>query len=288
MMNKIENSTFEEERALYHLKDTVVKSCTFAGEQDGESSLKEARNVVVEDSHFSLRYPLWHAQKYALIRSTINERSRAPIWYSHDGVICQCRISGIKAFRECTHLQISDSVIDSKEFGWRCRDMEIHHTRINAEYLLFEGKNVTIDHLEMTGKYSFQYMNHVTITDSRLDTKDAFWHSKDIVVENSIVKGEYLGWFSENLTLKNCKIIGTQPLCYAKNLTLIDCEMIHTDFAFEYSDVTAEIKGSIDSVKNPKSGMITADGIGKIIKADSIMEDTCVIRIRKADGQGQR
>ena len=32
--NKIENQTFEEERALYHLQDTEVKNCTFAGKLD--------------------------------------------------------------------------------------------------------------------------------------------------------------------------------------------------------------------------------------------------------------
>ena len=37
----IENRTMDEERALYHLVDTEVKSCVFAGPADGESALKE-------------------------------------------------------------------------------------------------------------------------------------------------------------------------------------------------------------------------------------------------------
>ena len=90
-------------------------------------------------------------------------------------------------------------------------------------------------------------------------------------MENSVVKGEYLGWFSENLTLVNCKIIGTQPLCYCKNLKLINCEMEDTDLSFEYSDVDADIKGHIISVKNPKSGVITADSVGEIIREEAIM-----------------
>ena len=139
-------------------------------------------------------------------------------------------------------------------------------------YFLFESKNVEIDNLTMTGKYSFQYMKNLHITNSNLDTKDAFWHSKNIVVENSIVKGEYLGWFSENLTLINCKIIGTQPLCYCKNLKLLNCEMEDTDLSFEYSDVEADIKGHIISVKNPKSGTITADSVGEIIREDAVMK----------------
>ena len=65
--NIIENKTFDEERALYNLKDTEVRNCTFAGPSDGESVLKETRNIKVIDCKFSLRYPLWHAKKYELI-----------------------------------------------------------------------------------------------------------------------------------------------------------------------------------------------------------------------------
>ena len=57
-MKRIESVQFDEERALYNLKNTHVCDCIFAGPADGESVLKEARNVRVEKSAFSLRYPL--------------------------------------------------------------------------------------------------------------------------------------------------------------------------------------------------------------------------------------
>ena len=41
--------------------------------------------------------------------------------------------------------------------------------------------------------------------------------------------------------------------------------MENTDLSFEYSDVEADIKGYILSVKNPKSGIITADSVGEVI-----------------------
>ena len=110
------------------------------------------------------------------------------------------------------------------------------------------------------------------IENSILDTKDAFWHAKNVTVKNSVVKGEYLAWFSDGLTLINCKIIGTQPFCYCKNLKLINCETENCDLAFEYSDVEADIKGSIISIKNPRSGTIVVDNVNEIINEDSIME----------------
>ncbi|MBR5444528.1 MAG: DUF3737 family protein, partial [Clostridia bacterium] len=95
------------------------------------------------------------------------------------------------------------------------------------------------------------------------------------------VAGDYLGWYSDGLTLVRCRITGTQPLCYCNNLTLIDCTMgDDADLAFEYSDVQADIAGNIHSVKNPRSGRITADRIGEIILEDSIMETDCVITER--------
>ncbi len=55
---KMENQRFEEERALYNLRESDVIDCTFAGLADGESVLKEVREVNVINCRFSLRYPL--------------------------------------------------------------------------------------------------------------------------------------------------------------------------------------------------------------------------------------
>lgn len=279
--NYIKNNTYDEERALYNIKDTCVENCIFAGAADGESVLKEGRNYGVRDCSFSLRYPMWHAKDFALISSSMDELTRAPLWYCDRGRIENCRITGVKCLRECNDISVTGCHIESPEFGWKCNNINISDSVIDAVYFLFESRNIKIDNLNMTGKYSFQYISNMHIKNSSLDTKDAFWHGKDITVENSVVKGEYLGWFSENLTFINCKIIGTQPLCYCKNLTLINCTMEDTDLAFEYSDVNADISGHIVSVKNPKSGIITADSVGEIIMEDAVMDCNGVVKIRE-------
>lgn len=151
----IEGRNFDEERALYHLQDTEVKRCTFAGEQDGESVLKEARNIKVSQCEFSLRYPLWHVQKYELVNSTLDENTRAPIWYSNHGIINECKINGIKMLRECGNTQISDCEIDSKEFGWKCHDIEINNSKIYSEYIFLDSKNIKLNYVTFSGKYSF-------------------------------------------------------------------------------------------------------------------------------------
>lgn len=277
----IKDKIFDEERALYHLTDTKVYNCTFAGPRDGESALKEARNIEVRGCFFSLRYPFWHTKNFVLAESKMDVLTRAPIWYAEDGVIQSCEIAGIKCLRECRTMAIKNSVINSPEFGWRCRDITIENSQMESEYFLFECQKVSAVGLRLKGKYSFQYVENMKINDSYLDTKDAFWHAKNVTVYDSVLKGEYLGWYSENLTLVRCRIEGTQPLCYCKNLKLVDCVTEGCNLSFEYSDLEADIIGSIDSVKNPRTGYINADSIGEIVLENSVMETICQISERR-------
>ena len=207
-------------------------------------------------------------------------RLAPPFGTPGDGQIANCRLHGIKALRECVGVTIEDSSIISPEFGWKSSDISLVNTSVEAEYLFLDSKNIRLDKVQMKGKYSFQYVENLEINDSYLDTKDAFWHAKNVTVRNSTVKGEYLAWFSEGLTLIGCHIIGTQPLCYCKDLKLIDCTTEGTDLSFEYSDVEATVSGHIDSVKNPKSGTITADSVGEVIMGDAVMECTGKVIIR--------
>ena len=280
MENLIENRQYDEERSLYALKDTLVKNCVFAGPADGESVLKEARNISLENCDFSLRYPLWHVRGFRLDNCKMDDKTRAAIWYAEDGEISGSVLGGIKAVRECANISIRGSEIVSQEFGWKSSGISLDDCSITAEYLFFDCRDIKLNNVKMKGKYSFQYVENLEIRDSVLDTKDAFWHSKNITVINSVVKGEYLGWFSEGLTLINCAISGTQPLCYCKDLRLIDCTMEGTDLSFEYSDVKATVRGHIDSVKNPRSGEILADSVGEIIMGDAVMECTGKVTIR--------
>ena len=266
----IKNKCFDEERALYNLKDAEVVDCIFAGPADGESVLKETENINVLDCKFSLRYPLWHVNSFVVKDSVMDEKTRAALWYCRNGIVCNTKINGIKAVRECSQLTISDCKIDSQEFGWKSSNITMTDSDINSEYLFLDSNNISLENIKMSGKYSFQYINGLEIKDSVLDTKDAFWHSKNVTVKNSIVKGEYLGWFSEGLTLINCRITGTQPFCYCRNLKLVDCTMEGCDLAFEYSEVDADVIGHIDSIKNPLSGIIRADSVGKQIFDDAV------------------
>jgi len=261
----IEKLTLDEERALYDIHFAEIRDCRFCGPADGESALKESSDIVVSGCYFDLRYPFWHTDRAKITNCELTENCRAALWYDSDITIEDSTMGGIKAFRECRKVSMTGCSINSPEFCWKCDDVTISNCDVTSEYPFFECYNMHIDHLTMHGKYSFQYIENVTISTCDFYTKDAFWHSKNVTVTDSVLRGEYLGWYSENLTLIRCRIIGTQPLCYCKNLVLIDCFMEGTDLAFENSTVTATVQGSIESVKNPISGSITADSIGDII-----------------------
>ena len=276
----ITGKVFEEERALYALTGATVENCTFAGAADGESALKESSDIRVKDCIFALRYPFWHTTRFTVENCTLRETARAPFWYDRDGRITDTEMRSVKCLRECEGLTLERVTAVSDEFGWKCRSLTLNDCDVTSAYFMLELKDSAFSRLKLKGKYSFQYCENVTVDDSELDTKDAFWHARNVTVRNCTVNGEYLGWYSDGLTLVNCRISGTQPLCYCKNLRLIGCTMEKADLAFEYSEVEADLHGSLISVKNPKSGHITADAVGEIIDRDSVMETNCRITIR--------
>lgn len=288
MRETISAKQFDEERALYNLTGADVLDCVFAGPADGESVLKEARDVNVRSYSFSLRYPLWHVRKFTMQGVTMDELTRAAIWYAENGEITDSILGGIKAVRECKNIFLKGCKVNSPEFGWKSQGIHLEDTEITSEYLLFDSRDVSLKNVKMKGKYSFQYMENLEIENCEFDTKDAFWHSRNVTVRDSVIKGEYLGCFSEGLTLINCKIIVTQPLCYCENLKLINCTMEDADLSFEYSEVEADIHGEVVSIKNPKSGVIVVDSIGELVWDDPVMECKGKVVIRNESKETSR
>ncbi len=280
-LHVVEGKCFDEERALYALRDTCVKNCIFDGPADGESALKEAAGVTLENCDLRLRYPMWHVHGGRLTDCTMTDTCRAAIWYATDLEIERSAFGGIKALRECDRVTLRGCDVHSAEFGWLCRDVALEDCAVAGEYPFFMNRRLHAAGLTLSGKYSFQYAEDCTIERSFLDTKDAFWHAKNVTVTDSTVRGEYLGWYSENLTLVRCHLIGTQPLCYCRNLTLVDCTTEGCDLSFENSSVHATIIGGVDSIKSPLSGSIVADAIGEILHDRAPVDGTaCTITVR--------
>ena len=282
-MERYEALTLDEERALYGLNGAEVVRCKFEGPADGESALKECRNVHLDDCDLHLRYPLWHVSGGSLTNCRMTDTCRAALWYDDNLTIKDCDMGGIKALRECRDITIEGGTGTSTEFGWMCRDLRIRDFALTSEYPFFHTENAEFDGFRLKGKYSFQYVKNMVLRNCILDTKDAFWHAENVTVYDSVVKGEYLAWYASNIRFVRCQISGTQPLCYCKGLVLEDCTMEGCDLSFENSEVVATVSGHIDSVKNPVSGSITADSIGEIIIDEFKWEGDCPITVKGAE-----
>lgn len=267
-MTTFENKKFDEERALYGSNGVILKNCAFDGPADGESALKECRNVEVYDTFCNLRYPFWHDDNLKIDSCNMTELCRAALWYSNDIEISSTKLHGIKALRECSNVKIENCDIKSPEFGWSVKNISMENSTAQSEYFMMRSENINFKNVDFKGKYSFQYINNAVFENCTFDTKDAFWHAHNVTVKNCLVKGEYLAWYSDGITFINCKIVGTQPLCYCKNLKLVNCEMVDTDLCFEKSEVEAVITTPVVSIKNPYSGKITVPCVGEIIIDD--------------------
>ena len=265
-MKEIKNKTFEEERSLYNLTDGKVIDCVFSGPVDGESPLKEARNIEVSKCHFDLRYSFWHVSNAVVEGTSFSKTARAPFWYSRNVKLNNVKSEAVKVFRECENVLIENSTFISEEPFWNCININVNKSKLSGFYAFFGSKAVTVNDVEFTGKYSFQYIKNLFINNSKLDTKDAFWHCKDVVVVNSVIKGEYIGWYSKNMTFINCTIESHQPFCYSKNLKFIDCKMPNCDLAFENSTVKGNIIGEIGSIKNPIKCDLIVENVKEVIE----------------------
>lgn len=269
-MIQIENKEFGGERPLFATHNLKLNNVTI---HVGESALKECSNIEADNCSFEGKYPFWHNDGFVVKNCLFTEGARAALWYSRDLEMSDTRVEAPKMFREMDRLSLTNVQLpDAQETLWHCQNVELKDVQAdNADYIFMHGANIKIENFTLHGNYSFQYCKNVEIHNSVLHTKDAFWNTEDVTVYDSILDGEYLGWHSRNLRLINCKISGTQPLCYAHNLILENCEMSDdADLAFEYSSVHATINSAVHSVKNPKSGAITAKSYGEIILDENI------------------
>ena len=276
----IQNIQTGQERVFYGSKNVHFKNITIDGIEQGESAFKECRNITVEETNIVLKYCVWHCHNITLYKTVIDVNSRASIWYCENIEIINCKLNGVKACRNCSNLTLKDCIINSDDFGWKAEGVKIINCKISGVTPLLDSSNVTVDGAEFTAKYIFQYSDNIKMTNTTIDTKDCFWHAKNVYCKNVKFVGEYLAWYSENCVFENCEINSIQPLCYCKKLKLINCTMPNCNLAFEYSDVDADIKGHVDSIRNVLSGKIVVDSLGEYVQDEHVLDCKGVIEIR--------
>lgn len=266
-MKKFKQQVFTGERALFAGHNLHVEHSIF---EDGESPLKESRDIKVEESVFRWKYPFWYSKNVAVEGSLMLDGARAGIWYTDHININHMTIEAPKTFRRSTDITLDHvDMPNASETFWMCDGIVLNDVSAKGDYFAMNASNIKAEGLRLVGNYGFDGCKNVEISNSHLLSKDAFWNCENVVVRNSFITGEYIGWNSRNLTFIDCTIESLQGFCYIDGLTLKNCRLLKTNLAFEYcSNIDAEVTTVIDSIKNPISGTIQAKGIGEIIFDD--------------------
>ena len=87
-------------------KDLKIYDTIF---DNGESPLKESRNIELYGSMFKWKYPLWYSKNILAEDCTWFEMARAGVWYTDNITVRNAMIEAPKNFRDATELY------------WKCR-----------------------------------------------------------------------------------------------------------------------------------------------------------------------
>lgn len=117
-MEEIREKILTGERALFAARDLKIVDCVF---EDGESPLKESRDLQIESSLFRWKYPLWYCRNISVKDSTWFEMARAGVWYTEDIFVENAVIQAPKNFRRCRKLTLQDvTLTNAEETLWSC------------------------------------------------------------------------------------------------------------------------------------------------------------------------
>ena len=267
---EIKNKIFEGERSLFSSCGLKIYDCIF---QNGESPLKESKDIYLKGSNFKWKYPLWYSNDVLVEESKLDVTARSGIWYTHNITINNTLIEAPKTFRRSSFITLNNvNMPNALETMWNCKNIVLNDVSVAGDYFAFGSENIDANNLVIDGNYSFDGGKNITIRNSKLISKDAFWNCENVTVYDSVIVGEYLGWNSKNVTFINCEIESLQGLCYMDNLKMVNCKLINTTLAFEYSTVDSTNNGSVDSIKIPSCGIIKVDSVKELILEEEYID----------------
>ena len=276
-MKEYRQQFFKGERALFAEDGAKIYDSIF---DEGESPLKESKNIEVYNSQFKWKYPMWYSNNINVTNCNWFEMARSGVWYTNNITVKDSLITAPKNFRRCDGVTLENvNLTNAEETFWNCKNIKLNNVTAKGHYFAMNSENIEVDNFKLDGNYSFDGAKNITVRNSVLLSKDSFWNTENVTVYDSYICGEYLGWNSKNLTFVNCTIESLQGLCYIDNLTMKNCKLINTTLAFEYAkEIDAEITTKIDSVFNPVSGTISAPEIETlIVEKDMVNPDSTKI-----------
>ena len=199
---RLENVTIQVgESSIKESGNIAAEGCTF----EGKYTLWECHGFEVSNSLFrdSARSSLWYSSNCEM-RDTVVEapkmfrrmkgirlencqftNAQETLWDCDDVKIQNCRVeqadyfgmhtcnlhienyqhNGNYAFQYSKHVEIRNSVLNSKDALWECEDVTLIDCEINGEYLAWYGKNVRLIRCHITGEQPLCYVENLYMED---------------------------------------------------------------------------------------------------------------------------
>lgn len=139
-MQEIKQEFLTGERALFGAQDLKISDTIFA---DGESPLKESRDIELTGSMFKWKYPLWYARNIRALDCTWFDMARAGVWYTDHIWVEDSAIEAPKNFRRCRDLTLKNvSFSNAAETLWHCDRVTMENVTAKGEYFAMNSKTL--------------------------------------------------------------------------------------------------------------------------------------------------
>lgn len=187
---------FEGKYVFWECRDFSATHCTFA--DTARSSLWYSRNGALKDCTVDAPKMFRRMTGIRLQNCTFSD-AQETLWDCDDVVIDRCtvkhadylgmhtnnvRISdyhqdGNYGFQYSKHVEIRNSVLNSKDALWESEDVTIYDSEINGEYLAWYSKNLRLVRCHITGEQPLCYCENLVLEDCTFgdDTILAFEYS---------------------------------------------------------------------------------------------------------------
>ena len=137
-MKEVVQEFLTGERALFMSDGLVIKDSIF---DDGESPLKESKNIELYNSMFKWKYPLWYCENIYAKNCTWFDMARAGVWYTNHIRVEDALIEAPKNFRRCHDLSLTNvSFPDAAETLWSCEDVKMNNVMAKGTYFAMNCK----------------------------------------------------------------------------------------------------------------------------------------------------
>ena len=165
-MKEYRQQFFSGERALYAEDGARIYDSIF---DDGESPLKESKNIEVYSSQFKWKYPIWYSNNVLVTNCNWFEMARSGVWYTNNITVKDSLITAPKNFRRCDGVTLENvNLTNAEETFWNCKNIKLNNVTAKGHYFAMNSENIEVDNFKLDGNYSFDGAKNITVRNSVL------------------------------------------------------------------------------------------------------------------------